>query len=136
MKSNNQSIIQHFQRYLLVLIKALMESLRLVVVYIQIVEKLAHRKEAMIANTVVIVANAAQDLSQKVIIANVVTTASTLSASVAPVLKLIFAANAATIAIVMIASRLTTHSGFRVCCPGGRRDLKPEYRMSDFGSID
>ncbi len=42
------------------------------------------------------------------IIANAVTTASTLSASVAPVLKLIFAANAATIAIVMIASRLTT----------------------------
>ncbi len=69
------------------------------------------------------------------IIANAVTTASTLSASVAPVLKLIFAANAAKIAIVMIASRLTTRPVLEFC-PDGRRDLKPEYRMSDFGPID
>jgi hypothetical protein len=27
-------------------------------------------------------------------------------------------------------------SGFRVYCPGGRRDLKPDYRMSGFGPID
>ncbi len=27
-------------------------------------------------------------------------------------------------------------SGFGVCCPGGRRDLKPDYRMSGFGSND
>jgi hypothetical protein len=25
-------------------------------------------------------------------------------------------------------------SGFRVCCPVGRRDLKPDYRMSGFRS--
>ncbi len=27
-------------------------------------------------------------------------------------------------------------SGFGVCCPGCRRDLKPDYRMSGFGSND
>jgi hypothetical protein len=27
-------------------------------------------------------------------------------------------------------------SGFGVFCPGGRRDLKPDYRMSGFGSND
>jgi hypothetical protein len=31
---------------------------------------------------------------------------------------------------------LTEQSGFGVCCPGGRRDLKPDYRMSGFGSND
>jgi hypothetical protein len=30
----------------------------------------------------------------------------------------------------------TGQSGFGVCCPGGRRDLKPDYRMSGFGSND
>jgi hypothetical protein len=26
-------------------------------------------------------------------------------------------------------------SGFRVYCPGGRRDLKPDYRISGFGAV-
>jgi hypothetical protein len=25
-------------------------------------------------------------------------------------------------------------SGFGVCCPGGRGDFKPDYRMSGFGA--
>ncbi len=30
----------------------------------------------------------------------------------------------------------TGQFGFGVCCPGGRRDLKPDYKMSGFGSND